>query len=147
MPDNHEQKLQADREERTARTPTLFAELSRGRQAISLIVIPVAFGALLGLTLKWSAPAWWTLQALGVVGAVVAGREHRRRRAAAVRGGVAGLIAAAGVVCVRASTPGEDVADFDPASFPVIASFVSAGLHAGGAALRRRTNSTTGTAP
>lgn len=146
MSENREQKLQADRDEHAARTRPLFAELSRGRQIFALIVIPIMFGVLAALMLRWSVPAWWTWQALGVLGAVAAGREHRRRRSAAIRGAVGGLAAATATVCVRALIPGEDVADFDPASYPVIAAIASAGLHAGGTALRRRAKSTTASA-
>ncbi|WP_432825062.1 hypothetical protein [Dactylosporangium sp. CA-092794] len=141
MPANDERKARA------ARTQPLFAEFSRGRQAFSLIVAPAVFGVLMGLTIRWSGPAWWTLQAVGVLGAVVAGLEHRRLLPAAMRGAVGGLFAATAVVCVRAAFSGEDVTNFVPASFVATAVIASAVLHAGGAALRRRTTPATDAAP
>jgi hypothetical protein len=137
MHENQKQKPSVSRDERSIRTPPLFAELSRARQVVSLLVIPVVFGVLAALTLKWAAPAWWTWQALGALGAVLAGLEHRHRKSAALRGAIGGLLAAATVVCFRAFLTGEDVTDFRPVSFPLIAAIASAGLHAGGAMLRR----------
>jgi di/tricarboxylate transporter len=54
----------------------LFIEHSRRRQAIALFVAPVVFGVLGGFTLKWSLVAWWTMQVIGLVGAVFPGREQ-----------------------------------------------------------------------
>lgn len=127
MLENHEQTA---RRERAARRRPLFGEFSRGRQVLSVIAAPVVFGVLAGLALGWSAAAWWALQALGILGAVATGLEHRRRRSAALRGAVAGLLAAATIVGVHAVTSAEATVAFDPVSFPVIATVASAGLHA-----------------
>ncbi|MFD2421758.1 hypothetical protein [Amycolatopsis pigmentata] len=137
MPENQKQKPFASHDERSIRAPLLFAEFSRVRQVVSLLVIPIVFGVVAALTLKWTAPAWWTWQALGALGAVLAGLEHRRRRSAALRGAVGGLLAAMTVVCFRVFLTGEDVTEFNPVSFPLFAVIASAGLHAGGAMLRR----------
>ncbi|MFB7091540.1 hypothetical protein [Streptomyces sp. NPDC056296] len=100
-------------------------------------VAPIAFGAIAGLALSWSAPAWWALQCLGALGAVSAGREHVRRREAAVRGLVVGLFFAASVLCVRALPAGDDVADLgDPLFFPVVAALAAGALQAVGVARR-----------
>ena len=140
MPENRQRK---------SRPQPVFAEYSRVRQILVVVVAPIVFGILAGLTLRWSAPAWWTMQVIGVLGAVNAGREHRLFRAAALRGTVAGLIAALIIVLVHALTTGADVANFSPMAFPVIAAVASAALHVGGTALRRRSAAPVGvdTAP
>ena len=144
MPESREHRPGPDGSDRPARALPLFAEFSRARQAVTIIAVPIVVGALLGAALRWSAWSWWTVQSLGVLGAFYAGSEHRRRWTAALRGACGGLIAAAAVLTARASLSGEDVADFDPASYPIYAAIASAGLHAGGTILRRRTPSPAG---
>ncbi|WP_033294690.1 hypothetical protein [Amycolatopsis jejuensis] len=73
-----------------------------------------------------------------MLGALIAGLEHRRWWSAALRGAIGGLAAAGVVVLLHAAIPGVDAADFDPAAFPVYAAAASAALHAGGSLLRRR---------
>ncbi len=122
------------RRERPLRTPEPLA----GWTVVIMIVASIMFGALGGFALGWSVAAWWTSQALGVLAAVSAGLKYRHRRSAAVRGAATGLIAAVAVLLVRARTSGADMVDFNPVSFPVVATVASAGLHVAGAALRRR---------
>jgi hypothetical protein len=138
MTDNREQAPPAHRDVRPAGAPELFAEFSRTRQIVSVVVIPVVFGVVAAFTLKWAGAAWWAWQGLGVLGAFVAGREHRRWWPAAVRGVFGGLFAAGTVVGLRLVLSGEDVTDFDPVSFPVYAAVASAGLHAAGSPVWRR---------
>ncbi|GAA5068483.1 hypothetical protein [Nocardia callitridis] len=118
-----------------------FGEHSRQRQLFALIVAPIIFGALAGPTLKWSVVAWWTVQVIGVLGAILAGHEHRYGWSAAARGAVAGLIAAGVVVGIHAVMTGADVKSFDAVPYLLQAAAASAVLHLIGAApgrLRRR---------
>lgn len=138
MPENREHAPPEVAGGRPPRAPELFAEFSRTRQAVSVVVVPVAFGAVAFLMLGWSGAAWWTWQGLGILGAFVAGREHRRGWPAAVRGTFGGLFASLTVVGLRLVLPGEDTTAFDPVTFPVYAAIASAGLHALGTPVWRR---------
>ncbi|MEU6133061.1 hypothetical protein ABZ805_28105 [Saccharopolyspora sp. NPDC047091] len=114
---------------------------SRRRQVIALVVAPILFGVLAGVALKWSVVAWWTMQGLGAVGAVFAGREHKYGWSAALRGIVAGLIATSVVIGMHALLPGADVEALALPSYLFEAAAASAVLHLIGAApgrIRRR---------
>ncbi len=78
IPGNRAQVRPAERDDRPVRSAELFAEFSRVRQVVSVVVVPVVFGVVAAITLKWTGAAWWTWQGLGVLGAFIAGREHRR---------------------------------------------------------------------
>ncbi|WP_236794250.1 hypothetical protein [Amycolatopsis sp. GM8] len=142
MSETQEPKIQAARDEHSVRTPPLFAGRSRARQSVAVIVIPILFGVVAAFMLKWAEPAWWTWQGLGILGATIAGLEHLRWWSAALRGAVAGLVAALTVVGIHTFLPGKDMTDFDPVAFPIYAFIASAGLHALGTVLRRRTPAT-----
>jgi peptidoglycan/LPS O-acetylase OafA/YrhL len=74
------------------RLPPLFAERRAGTQLMLALVVPAAFGAIVGLVLGVSATAYWGLQALAAVGGLLAGLEHRDGVDGADRGLFGGLL-------------------------------------------------------
>jgi hypothetical protein len=137
MSEGHARQPRAGADRRSSGEAPSFVDHSRRRQAIALFVAPIVFGVLGGLTLKWSLVAWWTMQIVGLVGAVFAGREHKYGWSAAARGAVAGLLAAGVVVGMHAVLPGNDVKSFEIPSYLAEAAVASAVLHLIGAAPRR----------
>ena len=75
-----------------SRLPTLFAERAPATQLALALIVPAAFGALVGVVLGVSATAYWGLQAFAAVGGVLAGFEHRTPSDAADRGLFGGLV-------------------------------------------------------
>ncbi|NDZ79586.1 MULTISPECIES: hypothetical protein [unclassified Streptomyces] len=136
MSEEHVQVAEADADRESPRDESLI-DYSRRRQAVALIVAPIIFGVLAGLTLKWSVVAWGTMQVIGVLGAVVAGREHKYGWSAAARGFVAGLLATGVTVGMQALLPGDDVKTLAFPSYLITAAIGSAVLHLVGAAPRR----------
>lgn len=122
-----------------SRAPVTFGGFSRRRQFAVLVVAPIVFGLVAGPVLGWSGAGWWALQALGVLGAVLAGHDHRTARAAALRGAVAGGLAALTVLAVHGAVGVPAATHFEADTYPVYAVVVSAALHAVGAVRRRWT--------
>lgn len=69
-----------------------FSERSREARIVLAIVIPFVFGAIVGIVLGISAPAYWILSAIAAIGTVIAGLEHPDARSAAIRGLVMGAV-------------------------------------------------------
>lgn len=136
MAEEHVQTAQTDADPSSPHQESLI-DYSRRRQAVALIVAPVIFGTVAGLTLKWSVVAWWTMQVIGLLGAILAGREHKYGWSAAARGAVAGLLATGVVVGLHALLPGDDVKTLELPSYLITAAVASAVLHLIGAAPRR----------
>ena len=74
-----------------ARVP-LFSERPLALQIVSGAVVPAAFGAVCGVVLGISAGAYWVLQVVALIGAVLGGLEHPNGREAARRGLVGGTL-------------------------------------------------------
>jgi hypothetical protein len=70
----------------------LFHERSREVQIITAVIVPAAFGAVAGIVLGISAAAYWLIQAVALIGAVLAGLEHRNGREGARRGLIGGTL-------------------------------------------------------
>ena len=79
-------------------TPTLFRDRPRPLQIVLGGVVPLAFGAVVGVLLGVSAGAYWALSALAGLGAVLAGFEHQDGWGGADRGLVGGAVFGLGVL-------------------------------------------------
>jgi len=83
-------------------TPTLFRDRSRPFQVIVGGVVPLLFGAVVGVVLGESTGAYWGLAALAAIGGVLAGLEHRDGWGGADRGLVGGALFGLGVLVAHA---------------------------------------------
>lgn len=82
--------------------PPLFRDRPRPIQIVLGGLVPLAFGAIVGVFLGISAGAYWGLAALAGLGAIVAGFEHRDGWGGADRGLVGGAIFAVGILIAHA---------------------------------------------
>ncbi len=82
--------------------PELFRDRSRPVQIVSGGVVPAAIGALAGVLVGASAPAYWALGLIGAVGAFVSGFEHRDGWGGADRGFFGGAIYGTALLLVHA---------------------------------------------
>jgi hypothetical protein len=87
--------------------PPLLSQRPRPVQVLLAGVVPALYGALTGVVLGVSEPAYLVLSLLGILGAVAAGFEHRGARAGAVRGVLAGSIFGA-FILIAHQIHGED---------------------------------------
>ena len=83
-------------------TPPLFRDRSRPFQVIVGGVVPLLFGAVVGVVLGVSVGAYWALAALAAIGGVLAGLEHRDGWGGADRGLVGGALFGLGVLVAHA---------------------------------------------
>jgi hypothetical protein len=70
----------------------LFDQRPQEAQIVTAIIVPAVFGAVAGIFLGISAAAYWLIQLVALVGAVLAGLEHRNGREGARRGLVGGTL-------------------------------------------------------
>ncbi len=82
--------------------PPLFRDRPRPVQIFLGGVVPVAFGAVVGVVIGVSAAAYWALAALAGLGAIVAGFEHQDGWGGADRGLVGGALFGAGILIAHA---------------------------------------------
>jgi hypothetical protein len=82
--------------------PPLFRDRPRSIQIVLGGLVPLAFGAIVGVVLGISAGAYWALAALAGLGAILAGFEHQDGWGGADRGLVGGAIFGAGVLIAHA---------------------------------------------
>jgi hypothetical protein len=83
-------------------TPTLFRDRPRVVQLVLGGLVPLAFGAVVGIVLGVSAGVYWVLAVLAGLGAVLAGFEHMDGWGGADRGLAGGAIFAIGVLVAHA---------------------------------------------
>ena len=83
-------------------TPTLFRDRSRTFQVIVGGVVPLLFGAVVGIVVGVTSGGYWALAALAALGGVLAGLEHRDGWGGADRGLVGGALFVLGVVVAHA---------------------------------------------
>lgn len=82
--------------------PPLFRDRPRSIQILLGGVVPLVFGAVVGIALGISAGAYWALSALAGLGAILAGFEHQDGWGGADRGLVGGAIFGAGILIAHA---------------------------------------------
>jgi hypothetical protein len=82
--------------------PILFSERPRSVQIVLGGVVPLMFGAVVGVVLGVSTAGYWALAALAAVGGVLAGLEHRDGWGGADRGLVGGALFGLGVLLAHA---------------------------------------------
>ncbi len=82
--------------------PVLFRDRPRPVQIVSGGVIPAALGALQGVLIGASSPAYWAVAALAAVGGFLAGFEHRDGWGGADRGFFGGLFYGVALLLVHA---------------------------------------------
>jgi hypothetical protein len=82
--------------------PPLFRDRPRALQIVLGGVVPLTFGAVVGVVLGISAAAYWGLLAAASVGGVLAGLEHRDGWGGADRGLVGGVLFATGLLVAHA---------------------------------------------
>jgi hypothetical protein len=70
----------------------LFRERPPAVQIVTAVIVPAIFGAVAGIVLGISAAGYWAIQALALIGAVVAGLEHTSGQEGALRGLVGGTL-------------------------------------------------------
>lgn len=76
----------------------LLSEQPLFLKILATVIIPPAFGAITGLALGWSAPVYWSLLVVSVVGGLGAGYEHRTGAAGLLRGAWGALLFASGIL-------------------------------------------------
>jgi hypothetical protein len=91
-------------ERHSLRRPVYLLDRRPFERAISVIVVPLVFGAIAGFFLGVSKPVYIGLQVLAVIGGYMAGYEHRSGREAAVRGLIGGLVYGGGILLVHELT-------------------------------------------
>jgi NO-binding membrane sensor protein with MHYT domain len=83
-------------------TPVLFRDRPRPFQVVLGGVVPLLFGAVVGIVLGISSGGYWGLSALAAIGGVLAGFEHRDGWGGADRGLVGGALFGLGVLVAHA---------------------------------------------
>jgi apolipoprotein N-acyltransferase len=81
--------------------PTLLRERSERTQVVLAVVVPLLFGAVVGVVLGTSASTYWILLAVASLGALLAGLEHDEVKEAAGRGAVAGAMFGLGILAAH----------------------------------------------
>jgi hypothetical protein len=81
--------------------PTLLRERSENAQAGLAVIVPLLFGAVVGVVLGTSAGAYWILTAVAALGGLLAGFEHDEVREALGRGAIAGAMFGLGVLAAH----------------------------------------------
>ena len=118
----------------------LFAERPLAVQIVTGAVVPAAFGAVCGVVLGISAGAYWVLQVVALIGAVLGGLEHPNAREAARRGLVGGTLFGTFLLIAHAVAGTEETVKL-PGFAPILVVFTAViGMlaHALGARLRAR---------
>lgn len=82
--------------------PVLLRDRSRRVQILLAVIVPFAFGAVVGVMLGISAGAYWALLALATAGGVLVGFEHQDWRGGARRGVLGGALFASGLLLAHA---------------------------------------------
>jgi len=81
--------------------PTLLRERAENTQVMLAVIVPLLFGAVVGVVLGTSATFYWILLAVATLGALLSGLEHDEVKEAAVRGAVAGAAFGLGILAAH----------------------------------------------
>ena len=81
--------------------PTLLRERSENTQVWLAVIVPLVFGAVVGVVLGTSASLYWILLAVAALGALLSGLEHDQVKEAAARGAVAGAMFGLGILAAH----------------------------------------------
>lgn len=81
--------------------PTLLRERPENTQVMLAVVVPLLFGAVVGVVLGISANLYWILLAVAALGALLSGLEHDEVKEAAGRGAVAGAMFGLGILAAH----------------------------------------------
>jgi apolipoprotein N-acyltransferase len=81
--------------------PTLLRDRPENTQVWLAVIVPLVFGAVVGVVLGTSASFYWILLAVASLGALLSGLEHAEVREAAGRGAVAGAMFGLGILAAH----------------------------------------------
>jgi apolipoprotein N-acyltransferase len=81
--------------------PTLFRERSDNTQVWLAVIVPLLFGAVVGVVLGTSASLYWTLLGVATLAALLSGLEHNEVKEAAGRGAIAGAMFGLGILAAH----------------------------------------------
>lgn len=81
--------------------PTLFRERAENTQVWLAVIVPLLFGAVVGIVLGTSATVYWTLLAVASLAALLSGLEHDNVKEAAGRGAIAGAMFGLGILAAH----------------------------------------------
>ncbi|MEP6953601.1 MAG: hypothetical protein ABI950_06005, partial [Solirubrobacteraceae bacterium] len=117
--------------------PPLFMSRTPAQRFLLAGVVPAVFGAIAGVILGVSAPLYWVLQVLAIIGGFLAGLEHPTAKEAALRGLIAGAIFGAFILIAHAIAGTDEKVSLGdvPIFLAVITAVVGAILGALGAKL------------
>jgi apolipoprotein N-acyltransferase len=120
--------------------PPLFMSRPPAQRFLLAGVVPAVFGAITGVILGESAPLYWVLQVLAIIGGLLAGLEHPTAREAAVRGLAAGAVFGAFILIAHAVAGTDEKVSLGsaPILLVVITAVVGAILAALGSRVRAR---------
>ena len=123
-----------------SRLPEAFDEKSRRAQILSGVGGPIVLGVIAGLTLGWTAPAYWIVQVIAITGGFLGGLEHDGARPGAARGLVGGFLYGAAILVLHYATGWTAQISLGsvPAFLIVITTVCGAALSAVGGYLRSR---------
>jgi hypothetical protein len=130
-------------------TPVLFDDRSRAAQVVVGGVVPAAIGALAGVLVGVSAPAYWVVAIVAGVGGFASGFEHLGGWEAADRGLVGGVIYGSALLLMHALVGTH--AKVSLGSFPpllvVVTGIIGVLLSAAGGRIGRAQRERAGTLP
>lgn len=120
--------------------PTLLASRPISIQIVLSDLVPLAFGLVCGVLLGVSKPVYLVLTLFALLGAFLAGLEHRGWGEGAARGEVSGLLFGVGILLAHGLTKAKAKATLpDPEILlVVVTTLAGAGFGALGGALRGR---------
>lgn len=81
--------------------PTLLRDRPENTQTALAVIVPLLFGAVVGVVLGASASFYWILLAVATLAALLSGLEHDELKEAAVRGAVAGAMFGLGIIAAH----------------------------------------------